>query len=154
MNGLIQALNAFRSGVERDSICPVFGFKPARANTENETTAGCMIESRGHLGQDWRMPVRVACHEHADFDPARLQGKAGQRGPCFEAWPGRFAEDREKMIEHPGSVIAGLIDGLPNRDKFLPGGVLRWCLYSKSNLTAHHSLVLEFAQKGNWPSPG
>jgi len=117
LNGLIQALECVpqwcRTGFP---YARCSASKPARANAENETTAGCMIESRGYLARTGGCLYGVARHEHADFDPARLQGKAGQRGPCFEAWTGRFAEDREKMIEHPCSVIAGLIDGLPNRD--------------------------------------
>src|SRR6185295_11823145 len=101
----------------------VLGNEPARPDPQLETTVGDVIDGHGLVGQEGGMPEVVAAHQHADPDPLRARGEAGQHRPPFVEGAGRSARLVE-VVAVPGAVEAEALEVLPPLDERGPRQIL------------------------------
>jgi hypothetical protein len=73
-----------------------------------------MVDRAGHVGQQVRVPVRVAGHERADVRVLGLDRHRGQQRVALEVGGVGVAVEREEVVPHPDAVDAQRV-GLPPR---------------------------------------
>ena len=61
----------------------VLAFEPRRADTQRKSTVGDLIDRRGHLGEEGRIAVGVACHEMSETELFGHAGGGGDQRPGF-----------------------------------------------------------------------
>src|SRR5690606_16478288 len=101
-------------GAELVAVLVVVALEPARADAEDEPSAGDVVDGAGHVGEQIGVAVAVAAHQGAELDPGRGLGPRAEHRPALEVLAVGVAGQREEVVpvEHdvdPGGL--GLGDG-------------------------------------------
>ena len=83
--------------------------EPGAADAEDRSPARNLVERRGELGRQARIPERVRANHEAEADPRREGSQGRQRRPAFEDGLLPGAEDREHVIPGPDRIPASCL---------------------------------------------
>jgi hypothetical protein len=122
---LVEALGALAGRAEVEAVRLVLRLVPAGAHSEDQPAVADVVDRGGHLRHQRGVPVRVAGHEDADADAARLRGERRQRRPAFEVRAVRVGEDRHEVVVQVGGVEAEALRLAPRREQVVPARVVR-----------------------------
>ena len=151
-DGRTQVTQALTHRVERDAIGRGLRHMPAGAQPEHEVAAADVVDDRGGLGDQARMPIRVGEHEVADLVTGHERCEGRQRGHALEARP--IPVDGVEVVEQPrGLEHAELAGPKPDGPDLVPGDPGGCRLETDAQGSCHRSML-----PGNgvlaWECPG
>ena len=107
--GILEEVEPFRDLGEVEAEHLVLALQPACADTENEPSAGHLVEGDGHLRQDRRVAEGDRCHLHDEFEirclagePAELHEGVWGRGGLGFLVVGRSVMSKESTAKKGG----------------------------------------------------
>ena len=136
-DGLDQPAGASAGRVIRNSERVVLQLEPAGAQPEDQPPAADVIDRGRHFGDDRGVAIRIAGHQQADLEPLGLGGERGQQRPAFQTRTGRIGEDRQKVVEPEGAVVAEFVGLQPQVAHLCVGDVLRRGLHAEAEAVGH-----------------
>ncbi len=108
-------------GAEVDAEGVVLALEPATADPQDHPTVRQVVQGRGELGGQARVPERVGADEQAEPDALGQDGQGRQRRPALELGVARVALVGEQVVVDPERVPAGRLDRAAGRQQVRPG---------------------------------
>src|SRR5256885_10197901 len=99
-----KTIGPFAWRAEIDSIRVVLESIPGGADSEDRASPGDVVECRGHVRENGRVPVRDSSDEAADAGILRDRGVRGLQLPALEVRPVEIAVDRIEVVPHPERI--------------------------------------------------
>ena len=106
---------------EVDAVGRGLGLHPCPADTEDRPAVADVVERRGGLRDEPRVPERVGADEQAEAGLLGLAGIGVEQRPTLEDRLVRVAEDRIQVIPGPQVRVAQAIDPLRGIEELGPG---------------------------------
>ena len=131
---LVEAVHAVADAEQVDPVRVRLVGVPPGAEPELQAAVGDLVERRRHVGEDRRVAVRHARHEHADAEAARRLRQRREGEPPLEARAAAVAEDRLEVVERPTRLEdVDVVGRLPDGEHVVPGRGLRRRLERKAH---------------------
>ena len=137
-------------GSERVPVLVEVALLPARAEAEDHPALADVIDRPGHVGEELRVPVRVAGDERPELDPLGRLGPGRQERPALEVRTVRVAVEREEVVPGVDDVVAELLRAHGATADVAVGAVLRMELGGDPD-GAHGSSGLRWRPSSTFP---
>ena len=106
---------------KRERVHPVLRLVPAGADAEDGAPAADVIDRHHLLGEDGRIAVSVAVHQHPDSGPRGQRGQGRQQRRGLQRRPVGIAVERQEVIEQPERIEPRSFGQLPVLHQPRPG---------------------------------
>ena len=129
-------------GAELVAVLVVVLLLPARPDAEDQPALRDVVDGARHVGQQFRVAVRVAGHQRADLEARRLLGPGAQHRPALVVRTVGIAVEREEVIPVERDVDTDVLTAAHRvADMAVLRGVLRLQLHADANREAHVTVV-------------
>ena len=112
---LLEPAQAIGSRAELVPVLVVVALEPTRADAEDEAAVADVVDRAGHVGEQVRVPVRVARDERAETRVARFGGQRREQRVGLEVLGVRVAVEGIEVVPDPDAVDTELVGGAPRR---------------------------------------